>query len=118
MSKVEEILGSCYLMFSVIYRATISEKNVEPFQSAWLAVAQYFVESCGAVESTLYKTEDGGWLAHSTWSSREAWELHWRDDSGDFPRPVVQAIAILKASIVEEKPVITMVPVQKVGNRQ
>ena len=76
------------------------DASEEAYCKAWTTIASHFVQKCGALGSTLYKANDGRWIAISKWPSAEKRDAVW-PKKGDpinpsLPSDVQTAIATLK----------------------
>ncbi len=89
-------------MFAVIYQAYIKPESETEYQCAWHTVASYFKTHCGALGSSLHKTEAGTWLAYSRWPDKKTRDAAWPRDNAPantFPEEIKHAIVAIKASI-------------------
>jgi hypothetical protein len=87
-------------MFSVIYQGFVKPGLEEQYRVYWKAVASYFVNSRGALGSSLHRTENGMWVAYSKWPDKATRDASWSSDkntiSSDIPIEVQKAIIGLK----------------------
>ncbi len=91
--------------FIVTYRFYLSEDREEEYVAYWKEVADYFVSFRGAVGSTLYKSDEGYWWAHSVWPSRSVRDGSWKKEgiSDELPERIRRAIEGMKACLDPEK---------------
>lgn len=94
-------------IFAVIYRFALLPGKEKRYQQLWHKVSNYFVNSKGAIGSTLHKTHEGYWLAYSRWPNRATRDAAWPtgDTSPDLslPDPIRSAIIEMKACASTEK---------------
>jgi len=94
-------------MFAVIYRGYVKDECETKYQGLWNIVATYFVKECGALDSTLHKTEEGMWLAYSKWPNKAtrdaAWPAPGKDLNAALPLHILEAINGLKQCLETEK---------------
>ena len=107
-------------MFAVIYRSYLKLGKERDYQRAWRIVANHFVNHCGAIGSTLHKTDDGLWVAYSRWPNKATRDACWSTDgtvSTKFPIEIEQAIVEIKSCLdkAQEFPEIAMDVVDGVG---
>ncbi len=76
------------------------------YLKSWGQIADYFVNSCGALGSSLHKTEDNEYIAYSRWPDWETRENSWEADpqETDLPETIQTAIQKLKNCIDFSKP--------------
>lgn len=91
-------------MFSVIYRAFIYPEREQHYLQAWKTVATYYVQQCGALGSTLHKTEQGEYIAYSRWTDRNTRDRVWGDQAMTLPDFVSKAVDCIKSCIDTTKP--------------
>lgn len=86
--------------FAVIYRGYLRPNCEADYLKSWHLIADYFVNQCGALGSTLHQAEDGMWVAYSKWPSRETRDTAWPKDNSavnkQFPSTIQNAITTLK----------------------
>jgi quinol monooxygenase YgiN len=68
-------------MLTVIYQGTIKKGKEKEYQDAWHQCAEYFVNHCGALNSSLYKTENNIWVAISKWPDKETRDRVWHNSN-------------------------------------
>jgi len=94
-------------MFAVIYRGFVNRGCEKQYILNWTKVANYFVQSRGALGSTLHKTEDGMWVAYSKWPSKEVRDNSWPQENqpinSEIPQEICEAILIMKDCLDKEK---------------
>ncbi|MBY0378140.1 MAG: hypothetical protein K2Q33_06240 [Gammaproteobacteria bacterium] len=92
-------------MFAVIYRGFIYPERDEVYRTAWKTIADYFVQHCGALGSTLHLSVAGDYIAYSRWPNRETRDASWGDAATKpLSAEVQQAIETLKSCIDLSKP--------------
>ena len=92
------------MTYAVLYKNRVKPTQEELFLRSWETIAKFFIQHCGALGSTLHKTEDGLWVAYSRWPDRQKWEAAWpgdRDFSTILPEEIWQAILDLKGCLVD-----------------
>lgn len=99
-------------MFAVIYRGVVKREKEAAFRKAWYVVATFFVESRGALGSSLHKSDEGVWVAYSRWPDRKTRDASWPREEEEinetFPIHVKEAIQELKTCFENEEPQICM----------
>ncbi|PJD94791.1 MAG: hypothetical protein CK425_10395 [Parachlamydia sp.] len=111
-------------MFAVIYRGYVKTGCEAYYLECWTTVASYFVEECGALGSTLHKTDEGMWIAYSKWPDKATRDALWSSGKGEanakLPLHVQEAINGLKLCLEEEKllPEICMEVLEEIAPRR
>ena len=90
-------------MFAVIYRGFVHSGRENEYQKAWRQVADYFVKHCGALGSSLHKSDQGEWIAYSRWPDQETRDATWITET-DLSEEMKSTIKNLKDCIDREKP--------------
>jgi hypothetical protein len=92
-------------MFAVIYRSYLKPGKEVVYREAWDIVASYFIEYCGALGSTLHKTDDNLWVAYSRWPSKAVRDAAWPGQNATnqiLPTNIAATIATIKDCLVPE----------------
>lgn len=92
-------------MFAVIYRSYLKPSTEVVYREAWGIVASYFIEHCGALGSTLHRTDDNLWVAYSRWPNKAARDAAWPGANvinQTLPINISTAIATIKDCLVQE----------------
>lgn len=90
-------------MFAVIYRGFVFLDREKEYQKAWRQVADYFVTHCGALGSSLHKSDEGEWIAYSKWPDKETRDASWIGEVG-LSDEIKLAIKNLRDCVDREKP--------------
>ena len=94
-------------MFAVIYRAYLKPGTEAKYLECWKTVATYFVNTQGALGSTLHKTQDEMWVAYSRWPDKATRDASWPQDqekiNSEFPADISKAISELKNCLDNER---------------
>jgi NTP pyrophosphatase (non-canonical NTP hydrolase) len=93
-------------MFAVIYQGYVKEGLETEYQKAWHTVANYFVESRGALGSRLHQTQEKLWVAYSCWPDKETRDKSWPGEnapSKELPDTVRNAILSIKRCTDQER---------------
>lgn len=86
-------------MFAVIYQGYLKPGKENEYQEAWNTVAQYFIESRGAIGSCLHRTSDGLWVAYSRWPDKKTRDNSWPREnapSEELPPEIRNAVLTIK----------------------
>lgn len=92
-------------MFAVIYQGFIKAGMEEAYKNAWHEVATYFIEQRGALGSRLHRTDEGLWIAYSSWPNKATRDNSWPGEhapSSELPVVVRQSIITIQNCIDHE----------------
>lgn len=87
-------------MFAVIYKFKLKSAQEKQYQEHWHKIANFFIQSRGAIGSCLHKGEDGLWIAYSRWPDKATRDASWPGDdlpNNDFPEDIRHSIEIMQA---------------------
>lgn len=87
-------------MFAVIYRFILKPEQESFYREQWNKVANYFIESRGALGSSLHKGEHNLWLAYSRWPDKATRDAAWPGDNAPsdiLPLDIREAIQQMQA---------------------
>ena len=90
-------------MFAVIYRFKLKPHQEADYQKYWHKIASFFVESRGAIGSSLHKGDDNLWVAYSRWPDKVTRDRSWPGENApstelpDDIRETIRKIQEIKA---------------------
>lgn len=91
-------------MFAVIYKSYIHPEYEDEYLKLWEVIARYYVGNCGALGSTLHKTDEGQYIAYSRWPDKQTRDANWGDNRRDLPSEIEKTIQHIKNCIDDTKP--------------
>lgn len=93
-------------MFAVIYRFKLQPHQEAEFQQYWHTIAQYFMQSRGAIGSCLHKGDEGLWVAYSRWPDKATRDAAWPGENAPnelLPQDIRDTILKMQAIKIENK---------------